>query len=40
VVRKGRCEMDLSSPPRLLDGVRDFVRVKRCSLRTEQAYLD
>ena len=32
--------MDQSSPPRFLDTVRDQIRVKHYSLRTEQAYLD
>jgi len=31
--------MDHSCPPRLLDRVRDCIRLKHYSLRTEQAYL-
>jgi len=37
---KGQCEMDHSSPPRLLDRIRDRIRLKHYSLRTEKAYLD
>ena len=36
---KDRYEMDHSSP-RLLDGVRDCIRVKHYGPRTEQGYLD
>ncbi len=32
--------MDSSAPPRLLDRVRDKIRLKHYSLRTEQAYVD
>jgi hypothetical protein len=36
-VPKGRCEMDHSPTPRLLDRVRGCIRLKHYSLRTEQA---
>lgn len=35
-----RVDTSVQAAPRLLDQVRDKIRLKHCSIRTEQAYLD